>query len=244
MSTKQQVNWTKTKEAFLKTIHEKMESNAYEEALHMCFLFEEKVYPHSPNQHEDLVMVYGLKNTLHRNLYTQDITVFHVYDLKHRLEQLKTKDLSFHIKAYEGLLDISSFFNDFQLTYDLLWALIPLYRANGEHNQVKRCYQDVLNKLETMRENVIAFGMRVFDIDSSDIPKNKPIHAITYDPIENTSTYKTIHLELEKTLHQLIGLPGNMGYCYPYWSLKKTLLKEHYQLDWIHPGLLNDAKFD
>lgn len=67
--------------------------------------------------------------------------------------------------------------------------------------------------------------------------------SIKYDPIEDTKEYKDIADELEEKINCkmiLLDMPTSaMGSCHFYWTIKKSILKEDYDIDWKSPEELN-----
>lgn len=66
---------------------------------------------------------------------------------------------------------------------------------------------------------------------------------IKYDPIEDTEEYKNIVDELEKKIETCMAFEnipiGGFGTCHIYWSYKKEILKNDYNIDWMSPAELN-----
>lgn len=63
---------------------------------------------------------------------------------------------------------------------------------------------------------------------------------ILYDPVEDTVEYKNIQDELESELFKLMQtVEVKMGRSYKYWSLKKRILKQKYNIDWKSPPEIN-----
>lgn len=63
---------------------------------------------------------------------------------------------------------------------------------------------------------------------------------ILYDPVEDTVEYKNIQDELESELFKLMQtVEVKMGRSYKYWSLKKRILKQKYNIDWKSPPEMN-----
>ncbi|ANJ66220.1 hypothetical protein A9404_01480 [Halothiobacillus diazotrophicus] len=68
------------------------------------------------------------------------------------------------------------------------------------------------------------------------------------DPIDDDPRYAAIIAEAEQAAEaelSSIGISFGMGYCYPFWSAKKQILKERFGIDWQTPEELNpDVLFD
>ena len=63
---------------------------------------------------------------------------------------------------------------------------------------------------------------------------------LLYDPIEDTVEYQNIRDELESELFKLMqNVDVKMGRNYKYWSLKKRILKQKYNIDWKSPPEMN-----
>ena len=63
---------------------------------------------------------------------------------------------------------------------------------------------------------------------------------LLYDPIEDTVEYQNIRDELESELFKLMqNVDVKMGRSYKYWSLKKRILKQKYNIDWKSPPEMN-----
>ena len=63
---------------------------------------------------------------------------------------------------------------------------------------------------------------------------------LLYDPVENTVEYQKIANELESELFKLMQhVECKMGRSYKYWSLKKRILKQKYNIDWKSPPEMN-----
>lgn len=63
---------------------------------------------------------------------------------------------------------------------------------------------------------------------------------LLYDPVEDTVEYKNIQDELESELFKLMqNVDVKMGRSYKYWSLKKRILKQKYNIDWKSPPEMN-----
>lgn len=63
---------------------------------------------------------------------------------------------------------------------------------------------------------------------------------LLYDPVENTVEYQNIRDELESELFKLMqNVDVKMGRSYKYWSLKKRILKQKYNIDWKSPPEMN-----
>ena len=63
---------------------------------------------------------------------------------------------------------------------------------------------------------------------------------LLYDPVEDTVEYKNIRDELESELFKLMqNVDVKMGRNYKYWSLKKRILKQKYNIDWKSPPEMN-----
>ena len=63
---------------------------------------------------------------------------------------------------------------------------------------------------------------------------------LLYDPVENTVEYQNIRDELESELFKLMqNVNVKMGRSYKYWSLKKRILKQKYNIDWKSPPEMN-----
>lgn len=68
---------------------------------------------------------------------------------------------------------------------------------------------------------------------------------ILYDPVEDTVEYKNIQDELESELFKLMQtVEVKMGRSYKYWSLKKRILKQKYNIDWKSPPEFNNPPLD
>lgn len=64
------------------------------------------------------------------------------------------------------------------------------------------------------------------------------------DPIDDDPRYAAIIAEAERAADAElaeIGFTIEMGYCYPFWSAKKRILKERFGIDWQTPEELNDG---
>ena len=62
------------------------------------------------------------------------------------------------------------------------------------------------------------------------------------DPVEQTQEYKKIEKELEALINErLKNAHRGLGFCHIYWSAKKSILKEKYNIDWRSPAELNPA---
>lgn len=65
------------------------------------------------------------------------------------------------------------------------------------------------------------------------------------DSIEYTDEYLTIELEMERMIKDEVGEGGYFGFCHKYWSAKKRILKEYFEIDWKSPEEMNpDVIFD
>lgn len=68
------------------------------------------------------------------------------------------------------------------------------------------------------------------------------------DPIDDDPRYAAIIAEAEQAAEAelaSIGISFGMGYCYPFWSTKKQILKDRFGIDWQTPEELNpDVLFD
>ena len=63
---------------------------------------------------------------------------------------------------------------------------------------------------------------------------------LLYDPVEDTVEYQNIRDELESELFKLMqNVDVKMGRSYKYWSLKKRILKQKYNIDWKSPPEMN-----
>ena len=63
---------------------------------------------------------------------------------------------------------------------------------------------------------------------------------LLYDPVEDTVEYQNIRDELESELFKLMqNVDVKMGRNYKYWSLKKRILKQKYNIDWKSPPEMN-----
>ena len=63
---------------------------------------------------------------------------------------------------------------------------------------------------------------------------------LVYDPVEDTVEYQNIRDELESELFKLMqNVDVKMGRSYKYWSLKKRILKQKYNIDWKSPPEMN-----
>ena len=63
---------------------------------------------------------------------------------------------------------------------------------------------------------------------------------LLYDPVEDTVEYQNIRDELESELFKLMqNVNVKMGRSYKYWSLKKRILKQKYNIDWKSPPEMN-----
>ena len=63
---------------------------------------------------------------------------------------------------------------------------------------------------------------------------------LLYDPVEDTIEYQNIRDELESELFKLMqNVDVKMGRSYKYWSLKKRILKQKYNIDWKSPPEMN-----
>ena len=61
-----------------------------------------------------------------------------------------------------------------------------------------------------------------------------------HDPVEDTPEYISIQFELEELIaEKLKNRPRGLGYCHIYWSVKKHILKEKYNIDWRSPAEMN-----
>ena len=57
------------------------------------------------------------------------------------------------------------------------------------------------------------------------------------DPVEQTPEYQKIADELEALIdEELKDVPRGLGFCHIYWSVKKRILKEKYNIDWRSPA--------
>ena len=62
---------------------------------------------------------------------------------------------------------------------------------------------------------------------------------LKYDPIEDSKEYQDVIDEVEQKLYeQLKDEPRFMGFCFRYWSLKRTILAE-YGIEWRSPAIMN-----
>lgn len=62
---------------------------------------------------------------------------------------------------------------------------------------------------------------------------------LRYDPVEDSRKYLEVIDEVEKRLYnELKDEPRHMGFCFRYWSAKRTILKE-YGIDWSTPSMMN-----
>lgn len=66
------------------------------------------------------------------------------------------------------------------------------------------------------------------------------------DPVEQTPKYQKIADELEALIdEELKDCPRGLGFCHIYWSVKKRILKEKYNIDWRSPAELHPfIRFD
>lgn len=63
---------------------------------------------------------------------------------------------------------------------------------------------------------------------------------LKYDPVEDTPEYKAIEEEVEREIQRELGdePQGYMGFCYRYWSVKRTVLARH-GIEWRSPAMMN-----
>lgn len=230
-------------EQYLEIIHQAIHDKKYQEAYHALLAYKE-VLDKQPNpDQENYIMAYTLINRMLRFTYEKDITRYHLDDLKLLLETYQTEDTLFIINGYRELLECMKVTKDFQAHYDIYTHLINLYRIMNDQKNVEYYYQALLNLIESLKHNVIAYAQKA-DQCVLETTQLKHVLNLTYDIIEETSVYKSIKNDLEKMITDRIGLPGKMGYCYQYWSLKKELLNNMYHMSWDSPGVLNDVIFD
>ena len=68
---------------------------------------------------------------------------------------------------------------------------------------------------------------------------------IKEDPVEYTDEYLRVELELERLIRSEIGEEKYLGFCHKYWSTKKNILKNKFEIAWKSPAELNPTiRFD
>ena len=68
---------------------------------------------------------------------------------------------------------------------------------------------------------------------------------IKEDPVEYTDEYLRVELELERLIRSEIGEEKYLGFCHKYWSTKKNILKNKFEIGWKRPAELNRTiRFD
>lgn len=77
------------------------------------------------------------------------------------------------------------------------------------------------------------------DFPMEDYCKKYNVH-LYFDPVERTEEWESVVYDMEKALDKKFRFTRrHMGFCFRYWSAKKSLLKEKYNIDWSTPSQMN-----
>lgn len=233
----------KNYETLHNSIHQAIKEKKYDDAYQVLLTLKSNLDIEASDDQEAYIIVFTLINRMLRFLYEQDVTRYHMYDLKKLLDTYVCDDALFLINGYVELLETMNLTKDFQGHYDIYVRLLSLYRFVNDRDNIKKTYQKLIKLIDALKSNVIAYAHQQDNIEL-EVQSMTSISSLTYDIVEETRYYKRIKFEVEKKIIEQIGLPGRMGYCYPYWSLKQEILKTQYHISWMSPGVLNDALFD
>ena len=94
-------------------------------------------------------------------------------------------------------------------------------------------YREYQYYIGSNRQDIIDY----YKINAPTLPKE--------DPIEKNPDYVVILKTVDALVKEEIGPYRGMGFCHLYWSHKKKILKEYFDIDWKSPAELNpDIIFD
>ena len=117
-----------------------------------------------------------------------------------------------------------------QWRYDTWLQIGQCYYNNQRRQQAKQAFQQALAVATSA--GIDADDCRYL-LDKTENPMLK------YDPIEDSKEYLDVIDEVEQKLYeQLKDEPRFMGFCFQYWSLKRTILAE-YGIEWRSPAIMN-----
>lgn len=77
-------------------------------------------------------------------------------------------------------------------------------------------------------------------------PGAKPAFGLLVDPIESNPQFQPMLAEAERLAEkELAGRERGTGFCHLFWSTKRRILAERFQITWFSPGEMNpDCRFD
>lgn len=114
--------------------------------------------------------------------------------------------------------------------YEAWYAIGECYYTNQRRQQAKHAYQQAL-------VHATSAGLDTDDCDYQLDRIKNPL--LKYDPIEDSVDYLAVIDEVEHKLYdELKGEPRHMGFCFRYWSLKRSILAT-YGIEWRSPGIMN-----
>ena len=62
---------------------------------------------------------------------------------------------------------------------------------------------------------------------------------LNFDPVERTPQWEELYYDVEKECDRQLGdTPRGMGFCFAYWSTRRTVLAQH-GIQWRSPGEMN-----
>lgn len=166
---------------------------------------------------------------------------YYIDEVKQALDHFQSNDTEFLIKHYEMLYELSKHRNHFMLSYDILMKLILLYRRAKQKSALTSTYQRLLSLMKRFESDVINAAKRIDNITCDVESESYQLHA---DPIEQSTWFKAIEMDVHQAIYESIGRQQGMGYVYSFWHEKQTILEEAYGIEWMSPQFLNDAKFD
>lgn len=73
-------------------------------------------------------------------------------------------------------------------------------------------------------------------------PKKRPSSGLYYDPVEDDPKYAEVFSNIDAEAKAALDLPakrGGRGYVHIFWTTKKSILKQKYNIDWRTPAELN-----
>ena len=117
-----------------------------------------------------------------------------------------------------------------QWRYDTWFQIGQCYYNNQRRQQAKQAFQNAL---------AIATSIGI-DADDCHYMLDKIENPmLKYDPIEDSKEYLDVIDEVERKIYdQIKDEPCFMGFCFRYWTLKRTILLE-YGIEWRSPAIMN-----
>ena len=137
-------------------------------------------------------------------------------------------------------------------TYRLLLVFVHMAFINGKLDREMKGYVRHLLKLGLLLEDSSWMShwikgeaqeaiARLFTSDELlKIILNPTVGSLRVDPVEYTQKWEDIYYDVEDELdRRFANAPRHMGFCFRYWSAKRELLKDKYDIEWRSPSQMN-----